>query len=210
MSDPQKERINYQRATFLLSAASLGQLPPDEGVEVAFVGRSNAGKSSVLNQLTRNKKLARVSKTPGRTQLINLFGLDATKRLIDLPGYGFAQVPAEVKQEWQRLLESYLRTRGSLKGLILVMDIRHPLTEFDQNMLEWAMSANLAVHILLNKCDKLGRGIQKSTLREINNYVTQLPQVTCQLFSAANGDGVDELMDQLDKWYFEPPTQNLF
>jgi GTP-binding protein len=210
MPGPQSERINYHNATFLLSAARLTQLPPDDGVEVAFVGRSNAGKSSVLNQLTRNKKLARVSKTPGRTQLINVFVLDNTRRLIDLPGYGFAQVPPEVKLEWQKLLESYLRTRQSLKGLILVMDVRHPLTEFDQHLLSWATSANLAVHILLNKADKLGFGALKTTLREVKLIVDILPQVTCQTFSAANGDGADDLMELLDKWYFEPPTQNLF
>src|SRR5580698_7416711 len=123
-------KSHYQKAKFLLSVANLHQLPPDEGIEIAIVGRSNAGKSSVLNQLTQNKSLARVSKTPGRTQLINLFGLDASRRMADLPGYGFAKVPQAVKEQWQTLLDNYLRTRDSLRGLLLVMDIRHPLKDF--------------------------------------------------------------------------------
>jgi GTP-binding protein len=200
--EPLRKRIDYPKATFLLSAARLSQLPPDEGVEVAFVGRSNAGKSSVLNQLTHNKKLARVSKTPGRTQLINIFELDEKRRLIDLPGYGFALVPNEIKIEWQKLLESYLRTRECLRGLVLVMDIRHPLTEFDRHLLAWASSCDLAVHILLNKSDKLNYGAIKSTLREVNDFVINLPnQISCQTFSALKGDGVDELRETLDRWY---------
>jgi GTP-binding protein len=202
MSQAAKPKLNYSKATFLLSAAKLTQLPPDTGIEVAFVGRSNAGKSSVLNQLTHNKKLARVSKTPGRTQLINVFTLDARRRLIDLPGYGFAQVPMEVKLEWQKVLESYLRTRECLKGLVLVMDVRHPLTDFDCNMLAWASSCDLAVHILLNKSDKLKYGALKSTMREVMDFVGSLPnQITCQTFSAIKGDGVEEFQELLDRWY---------
>jgi GTP-binding protein len=202
MSEPVRKKIDYSKATFLLSAARLEQLPADTGVEVAFVGRSNEGKSSVLNQLTRNKKLARVSKTPGRTQLINIFELDKTRRLVDLPGYGFAQVPPELKIEWQKLLESYLRTRECLKGLILVMDIRHPLTEFDRHLLAWASSCDLAVHILLNKADKLSYGAMKLTMMEVNDFVRNLPnQITCQTFSALKGDGSEELRELLDNWY---------
>lgn len=202
MSDPVSKKIDYTKAVFLLSAARLSQLPDENGIEVAFVGRSNAGKSSVLNQLTHNKKLARVSKTPGRTQLINVFTLDDKRRLIDLPGYGFAKVPTEVKIEWQKLLESYLRDRECLKGLVLVMDIRHPLTEFDRNLLAWASSCDLAVHILLNKSDKLNFGAIKTTLREVNDFVSNLPnQITCQTFSALKGDGVDEFRKLLDSWY---------
>jgi GTP-binding protein len=195
-------KINYPGATFMLSGARLEQLPEDVGIEVAFVGRSNAGKSSVLNQLTRNKKLARVSKTPGRTQHINLFELDKDRRLVDLPGYGFAQVPHEVKIQWQKTLEEYLRTRECLRGLILVMDIRHPLTEFDRNLLAWTSSCDLDVHILLNKADKLNFGAIKSTVREVNEFIRMLPNhVSCQSFSAHNGEGVDALRDLMDSWY---------
>ena len=202
MSKTQKEKVPYSKATFLLSAARLEQLPVDDGIEVAFVGRSNAGKSSVLNQLTHNKKLARVSKTPGRTQHINVFTIDDKRRLIDLPGYGFAQVPLEVKLEWQKVLESYLRTRECLKGLILVMDVRHPLTDFDCNLLAWASTCDLAVHILLNKSDKLKYGALKNTVYEVKDFVSNLPnQITCQTFSALKGDGVDEFRELLDNWY---------
>jgi GTP-binding protein len=202
MSKTQKEKVPYSKATFLLSAARLEQLPVDDGIEVAFVGRSNAGKSSVLNQLTHNKKLARVSKTPGRTQHINVFTIDDKRRLIDLPGYGFAQVPLEVKLEWQKVLESYLRTRECLKGLILVMDVRHPLTDFDCNLLAWASTCDLAVHILLNKSDKLKYGALKNTVYEVKDFVSNLPnQITCQTFSALKGDGVDEFRELLDSWY---------
>ncbi len=197
MANPQ-----YQKATFLLSASQLSQLPADMGIEIAFVGRSNAGKSSVLNQLTQNKKLARVSKTPGRTQHINIFVLDAKRRLVDLPGYGYAKVSAEVKAAWQKTLEQYLRERKCLKGLILVMDIRHPLTEFDRHMLEWATDSGLTVHVLLNKSDKLKFGAMKKTELEVNAYIRELPNtVTCQVFSALKGDGTQALRELLDAWY---------
>jgi len=195
-------RINYEDATFLLSAARLAQLPEDVGIEVAFVGRSNAGKSSVLNQITQNKKLARVSKTPGRTQLINVFVLDEKRRLIDLPGYGYAKVPQEVKALWQQTLGDYLLQRNCLQGLILVMDIRHPLTDFDQNLLAWADESNLAVHILLNKADKLAFGASKNTLFEVRKFVEKYTTVvTCQCFSALKSTGIKELRDQLNDWY---------
>lgn len=195
-------KINYQKAEFLLSVARLPQLPPDQGAEVAFVGRSNAGKSSVLNQVTQNKALARVSKTPGRTQLINIFTLDKTRRLVDLPGYGYAKVPQQTKEQWQQLLASYLETRTCLKGLILVMDIRHPLTEFDQNMLEWSANCNLPVHILLNKADKLTHGAAKQTFFAVQKALTNFANViTLQIFSAQKGTGMSELRTQLDQWF---------
>ncbi|MGK0335481.1 MAG: GTP-binding protein, partial [Candidatus Azotimanducaceae bacterium] len=156
--------VPLSEATFLKSAATLQQCPADLGAEVAFCGRSNAGKSSALNCLTDQKKLARTSKTPGRTQLINFFSLSESLRLVDLPGYGYAKVPPKMKAEWQRNLDDYLRGRDSLRGLIQVMDIRHPLREFDKLMLEWSESAELPVHILLTKADKLKRGPQQSTL----------------------------------------------
>ncbi len=195
-------KLNYQKAVFLLSVANLTQLPPDEGVEVAIVGRSNAGKSSVLNQLTQNKSLARVSKTPGRTQLINLFGLDDKHRLADLPGYGYAKVPPSMKQKWQVLLDSYLRSRECLKGLILVMDIRHPLREFDHLMLEWSHQCDLSVHILLNKSDKLTQSAASKTLRLVTEALKNYSnQITVQTFSATKGKGVKELREQMDHWF---------
>lgn len=193
---------NYQNAQFMLSVAGLDQLPADTGVEVAFVGRSNAGKSSVLNKLTQNKNLARVSKTPGRTQLINLFALDNNRRVADLPGYGYAKVPTTVKKQWQKLLDAYLRNRSCLQGLILIMDIRHPLKEFDQDMLAWCNQCDLPVHILLNKADKLTQRVVKQTLEkakvEIANYSNK---VTVQTFSAVKGIGLEELRNKLDEWY---------
>lgn len=193
---------NYQKAQFLLSVADLKQLPPDNGAEVAIVGRSNAGKSSVLNQLTQNKNLARVSKTPGRTQLINLFGLDDQRRLADLPGYGYAKVPEAMKQRWEKLLDSYLRNRTCLKGLILVMDIRHPLKPFDQQLLSWCDDCHLSVHILLNKVDKLTSSATKQALRVVENHLGDYENsVTLQTFSALKGIGVKELREQLDQWY---------
>jgi GTP-binding protein len=196
------KKPNYQKAEFLLSVAQLHQLPPDEGFEVAIVGRSNSGKSSVLNQLTQNKGLARTSKTPGRTQLINLFGIDADRRMADLPGYGFAKVPQAVKEQWQTLLDDYLRTRESLRGLILVMDIRHPLKDFDRKFIIWSGQCDLPVHILLNKCDKLTFGKIKQTLREVIEAVAPCPNViTAQAFSAMRGVGIDELKEKLDEWF---------
>ncbi len=194
--------MNYQKALFLLSVANLSQLPPDEGIEVAIVGRSNAGKSSVLNQLTQNKKLARVSKTPGRTQLINLFKLDEHCRLADLPGYGYAKVPPSVKQKWQALLDSYLRSRECLRGLILVMDIRHPLKEFDHLMLDWTSQCDLPVHILLNKSDKLTQSAASKTLREVKEGLKPYEnEVTVQIFSATKGKGIKEFREKMDGWF---------
>jgi len=195
---------NYQKAEFLLSVANLDQLPADQGIEVAIVGRSNAGKSSVLNQLTQNKSLARVSKTPGRTQHINLFGLDEKRRIADLPGYGFAKVPDKVKRQWQITMDAYLSTRECLKGLILVMDIRHPLKEVDQQILEWCCACNLPVHILLNKADKLASGEIKKTMRRIEDAITAYHSpVTYQSFSALKGTGAKELRDTLNTWFKE-------
>lgn len=193
---------NYQKAHFLLSVANLSQLPPDEGVEVAIIGRSNSGKSSALNQLTQNSKLARVSKTPGRTQFINLFGIDEKRRIADLPGYGYAKVPSEMKASWQQLLDTYLRTRECLKGLILVMDIRHPLKDFDQYMLDWTNEANIPTHILLNKADKLTKNHQRQTLFQVTEVLPEFgPNITIQLFSALRGVGIEELRAQLNEWF---------
>jgi GTP-binding protein len=197
-----KAKPKYELAEFMLSVAHLSQLPPDQGIEVAIVGRSNAGKSSVLNQLTHNKTLARVSKTPGRTQFINLFALDKNRRLADLPGYGYANVPPALKQQWELLLDAYLRNRDSLRGLIVVMDIRHPFKNFDKQLLIWSSQCQLPVHILLNKVDKISLQELKKTLRKVNDAVPIYPTiVTYQTFSALKGTGIKELRTKLDEWF---------
>ena len=192
---------NYRAAQYLTSAAKLPQCPPDTGWEVAFAGRSNAGKSSAINSLTQNKKLAKTSKTPGRTQLINFFELSAQQRLVDLPGYGFAKVPLAVKQEWTKQLENYLQKRQSLRGLILLMDVRHPLQPFDRQMLDWALSASMPVHILLTKADKLKRGPASATLLQVRSHLKPHSELaSAQLFSALKHDGHEELIAVLNAW----------
>lgn len=195
--------IVFSRASFSQSAPSIRECPPETGVEVAFAGRSNAGKSSAINALTNNSKLARTSKTPGRTQLINFFNLSATQRLVDLPGYGYAKVSREMKEQWQRHLSEYLRERQSLKGLVLLMDIRHPLQEFDTTMINWAAEANMPVHILLTKADKLSRGPANTVRLDVLKYLKQSgleELVTAQCFSALKNTGIDELKAKLQSW----------
>ena len=193
--------INFRQAKFLISAPKLDACPADHGAEVAFAGRSNAGKSSAINTLTENKKLARISKTPGRTQLINFFKLSDDQRLVDLPGYGFAKVPLAVKEKWQRHLEQYLRERQTLKGLILLMDSRHPLQEFDRMMLNWAQSCDMPVHILLTKCDKLKNGPAKTSLLTVRKDLIDMTDlVTVQLFSSLKRSGLPELRKKLGEW----------
>ena len=192
---------NYRQAQFLTSASKFSQCPPDEGWEVAFAGRSNAGKSSAINSLTNNKKLARTSRTPGRTQLINFFELTDKQRLVDLPGYGYAKVPMAVKQAWNKQLEAYLRQRQSPRGMILLMDSRHPMQAFDVQMLDWALKALMPVHILLTKSDKLKRGPAKSTLLKLRAELAEHKElVSVQLFSALKHDGHKELTTVLDAW----------
>lgn len=193
---------HYQKAYFLLSVANVKQLPPDQGIEVAIVGRSNAGKSSILNRLTQQKTLARVSKTPGRTQHVNIFVLDETRRIADLPGYGYAKVPLAAKQQWQKTVDAYIRERQCLKGLLLIMDIRHPLKEGDWQLLDYCEHRGLPVHIILNKADKLSRGAVADTLREVKAALTDYDNsVTFQSFSALKGAGIKELHLLLDEWY---------
>lgn len=200
MSSP-NTRI-FQQAHFLISAQQFKQCPADEGWEVAFAGRSNAGKSSALNALTNQKKLARTSKTPGRTQLINFFALDDQRRLVDLPGYGYASVPLAIKEQWQRELAGYLEKRESLKGLVLLMDVRHPLQPFDNMMLNWASEGQMPVHILLTKSDKLSNGPAKNVLLQIQKAVSSFETpVTAQLFSALKKTGLDTLEQKLLEWY---------
>jgi GTP-binding protein len=192
----------YRQAQFLISANQLDQLPADQGIEVAFAGRSNAGKSSALNVISDVKSLARTSKTPGRTQMINLFVLDDERRLVDLPGYGYAKVPEKIKRHWQQTLSRYLEQRQCLQGLILLMDIRHPFKEFDQQMLAWCQQADMPVHILLTKADKLKRGAAASALQQSKKYLKEhYPNSTIQLFSALNRQGVEEARAILNKWY---------
>ena len=191
----------FSPTQFLKSAARLDQAPPDQGRETAFAGRSNAGKSSALNLITGHKGLARTSKTPGRTQLINFFGITPEARLVDLPGYGYAKVPPEVKAQWERHLTAYLERRESLTGLVLLMDVRHPLTDFDQQMLTWCAQAELPVHVLLTKCDKLKRGAATNTLLGVRRELDKVhPAATAQLFSALDGTGLDEAREHLARW----------
>lgn len=192
---------DYRSAQFLTSASKLSQCPPDEGWEVAFAGRSNAGKSSAINSLTNNKKLAKTSKTPGRTQLINFFSLSDQQRLVDLPGYGFAKVPQAVKREWTRQLENYLQQRQCLRGLILLMDVRHPLQPFDSQMLNWALEAGMPVHILLTKADKLKKGPANSALLKLRETLKPHQElVSMQLFSALKHTGHKDLITVLNAW----------
>ena len=190
-----------QQASFLISAAKVEQCPTDSGREVAFAGRSNAGKSSALNTLT-HASLARTSKTPGRTQLLNFFSLDEERRLVDLPGYGYAKVPIPLKQHWQEHLEAYLSSRHSLSGVVLLMDIRHPLTEFDRLMLDWAQASSMPLHILLTKADKLAFGAQKNALLKVQRDVRQGwgDTASIQLFSAPKRQGVEDAQRMLAAW----------
>lgn len=193
--------LNFRDAQFLTSAQTLAHVPPDRGAEVAFAGRSNAGKSSAINTITDHKGLARTSKTPGRTQLLNFFTLAEGARLVDLPGYGYARVPAAVKAEWEETMSQYLRSRRSLRGLCLIMDIRHPLTPLDQRLCAWATSGGLPLHILLTKADKLSRGGARGVLQQVQRALREQAVVaSVQLFSAVSGEGRDEAQTHLRGW----------
>jgi len=189
---------------FHKSANAMRDLPPDTGAEVAFAGRSNAGKSSALNALASHKGLARVSKTPGRTQLINIFALDDDHRLIDLPGYGYAKVPLAVRDHWRALVDTYMRQRQSLKGVVLIIDSRHPLKEFDRQMLTYAESIDLPCHCVLTKADKLSRSEAARTLAhtraELGADGSEQARVSVQLFSATAKTGLDEARDVVLRW----------
>ncbi len=205
MSGTAAAASRYRAVHFLNSVNAFSQLPPDTGREVAFAGRSNAGKSSALNVLTGQRQLARVSKTPGRTQLLNFFVVEPERYLVDLPGYGYARVPDAIRRHWQALLERYLRERAALRGLLLLMDIRRPLTTMDRQLLEMCVHRRLPVHILLTKADKLSRGAAQTALRHVRASVkTDYPQTSAQLFSASNGQGVAEVHDRLDEWLEYP------
>lgn len=185
----------FNQAEFVISANRPAQFPPDKGSEVAFAGRSNAGKSSALNAIAGRKSLARISKTPGRTQLVNFFALPDGDRLVDLPGYGYARVPDAMRRHWRHLMEAYFNQRRSLAGLILVMDVRRPLTEFDRQMLAWSEGVGCLTHILLTKADKLSRGKATAMLHEVRSAVD--PETSVQLFSATKKSGVDQAREAL-------------
>ena len=196
----------YQQAVYTISAHKLSQAPEDTGLEVAFAGRSNAGKSSAINVICQQKRLARTSKTPGRTQQIIFFDLENELRLVDLPGYGYAKVPKAIQRHWQKTLEQYLQTRHSLEGLMMMVDIRRPLTSHDQQMLQWCIEADMPAHILLTKADKISRGKGMSTLQATRNALKKqwgeaaTHLFTLQLFSALKRTGVEEAQRQLDHW----------
>jgi GTP-binding protein len=192
----------YRQTIFLTSAARLSQTPPDSGFEVAFAGRSNAGKSSAINALCDQKTLARTSKTPGRTQLLNFFAIDEQRRIVDLPGYGYAKVAEGIKREWQGLLASYLEQRECLRGLVLMMDIRHPLKDFDLQMLQWADHMALPVHVLLTKADKLKKGPAANSVLKVREGLNKMGgQFTVQAFSSLKKTGISEALSQLDEWF---------
>ena len=193
----------YRQASFLKGVARLSAQPADVGAEVAFAGRSNAGKSSVINALTGRAALARISKTPGRTQQLNFFVLDDDEhRLVDLPGYGYANVPIAVKRRWAALVEGYLSARRSLMGVVLLMDARRPFTDADSQLVDWCAHAGIATHVLLNKADKLSRGAGARTLADARKRPTPLGQENVvQLFSATRRTGLDELGARLDAWF---------
>ena len=192
----------FQNATFYTSVNDTKDLPQHLGIEVAFAGRSNAGKSSAINTLTNRNRLAFVSKTPGRTQQINFFKLDTEQFLVDLPGYGYAKVPSSIRQHWEKLLSDYLQTRESLKGLVLIMDIRHPLKSLDIQMLDWFAPTGKAIHILLTKADKLSKQQANVTLKDVSLYLNKstYPQCSVQLFSSLEATGIEDASIVINGW----------
>lgn len=194
----------FFQTKFLKSAFSIQDLPDDIGSEVSFCGRSNSGKSSVLNALTGNKKLAKISKTPGRTQSMNIFSLDPSseKRIVDLPGYGFARVSKAMRREWGQVIGQYLKTRNSLKGIVVIMDIRHPFMDSDLNLIKWSNENNIPLKILFNKADKLPK---YKTIEEVvkgNNVLRKLKVFgEIQVLSSKNLTGLDEFKKSLSSWF---------
>ena len=192
----------YFQASFVTSAAKLSQSPEDSGYEIAFAGRSNAGKSSAINTLCQQTSLARTSRTPGRTQLLNFFRVDDQRRLVDLPGYGYAAVAQDIKADWQGALADYLEKRECLRGVILMMDSRHPLKDYDIQMLEWANHIEIPVHVLLTKVDKLNRKEQAISLERVDAALKEFSlDFSMQLFSSLKRWGVDEAHEKLDQWF---------
>lgn len=194
---PDPERLDVQ---FVLSAPTLGGCPAPDTAEVAFAGRSNAGKSSVLNRLTGSRQTARVSKTPGRTRTMNFFAVKEGGRLVDLPGYGYAKAGKAAQASWQRAVNHYLSRRESLTAVVLVMDIRHPLTPFDAEVISWADASEMPLLVLLNKADKLKHGARQKTLRAVTSHLSRAPLCQVQLFSAKTGIGAPEVLSLLRAW----------
>ncbi|MBX2867837.1 MAG: ribosome biogenesis GTP-binding protein YihA/YsxC [Acidiferrobacterales bacterium] len=191
--------LDFRRARYIVSAHLSSQLPPDDGAEIAFAGRSNVGKSSAINAITNQNGLAKTSKTPGRTQQINFFDLENGFKLVDLPGYGFAKAPEQLRAHWGEFISEFMLTRSSLRGLVLPMDIRRPLTELDQKMLDLCWESALPVHILLTKADKMSRGKGLGILKQVENTLGDTPQTTVQLFSALKRSGVDQAREQISR-----------
>ncbi|WP_332669834.1 ribosome biogenesis GTP-binding protein YihA/YsxC [Aromatoleum sp.] len=199
----------FRNARFEISVSKTAGLPPPDGAEIAFAGRSNAGKSSAINTLAGHTRLAYVSKTPGRTQLINFFRLNCGAVLVDLPGYGFAKVPEAVRRQWQGLLEDYLRRRENLVGLVLIMDSRHPLTPLDRQMIDWFVPGGRPIHVLLTKSDKLSRNEAAATLASVRRELAALgPQISVQLFSSLKKIGMEEVEHKVAEW-LSLPTEDL-
>lgn len=193
------------RAEYLVSVHERSQLPPDAGAEVAIAGRSNAGKSSLINRLCRQKSLARTSRTPGRTRQLVFFRLDETRHLVDLPGYGFARVGGDLKRHWKGLIQGYLEKRRALAGLLIVMDVRHPLKPGDVDLANWAADRGLPLHLVLTKADKLGRGKQNEAMMAVRKAVDA--SVGVQLFSAVSGQGLEELEAVMAEWLVPEAAQ---
>jgi GTP-binding protein len=206
-SDADEQRLEL---TFLTSAPDLKRCPPPDRPEVAVAGRSNAGKSSVLNRLTGNRQTAKVSKTPGRTQLLNFFDVQrigrrvARGRLVDLPGYGFARAGREAQARWQAAVNRFLSERRSLRAVVLVMDIRHPLQPYDVELIDWAAASELPMLVLLNKADKLKYGAQQAALAKVRRHLAAMPLARAATFSALRGQNVGEVLNQLADWLGEP------
>ena len=201
LNTPQPKHFNFSQIEFIKSAPSLAQCPEDFGIEVAFVGRSNAGKSSAINAIAGRANLARTSKTPGRTQLINFFKIDEHRRLVDLPGFGYAKVPQRVQQQIETMLSTYISQRHCLQGLVLLMDIRHPLMPQDKQLIHFANDCELPIHVLLTKCDKLKRGASQNVLLQTRHSLSAYPHVSVQTFSALHRFGIEEVHHKLDEWF---------
>ena len=197
----------YPKVSFMLSANRAQQFPEDGGAEVAIAGRSNAGKSSAINAITARRALARTSKTPGQTQLLNFFELEPGRRLVDLPGYGFAKVPPALKAHWEELVGEYMRLRQSLQGLLLVVDSRRGLAQEDADLIEWMIEGGRHTHVLLSKCDKLTRNEGRKTLRDTEQELDG--RASAQLFSAVSREGVEEAREALERLLRKNPGDSV-
>ena len=199
MAEP--KQLAFNGTKYLKSATKLSEMPKDSGNEIAFIGRSNAGKSSSINTITGIKGLARTSQTPGRTQMINIFELDECSRLIDLPGYGYAKVPKVVRERWEASIDQYLQQRNCLRGLVLIMDIRHPLKEIDVQVIDWATKCDLPVHILLSKADKLTNNEQRKAIDFVDSHLGGFKDlVSIQTFSSLKKTGIEDARSQIEAW----------